>query len=277
MNKESITARLRNKSKKTGVQFNTLLSQFFFDEFLKKMSESEYSDHFTLKGGILMSSVLGLSNRATKDIDFLLNGFSMEKQSLTEVIDRIIGQHDQENVWFERDDEGEPIRDEDEYGGYRFHLTGHLANIRVRFGIDIATGDPVTPAAEKIDYMMVTDEVIRIRAYPLETVLAEKVQTILNRAEANGRSKDFYDVYEIWKMKSNELQTENLKQAFARTFTYRNTVMNEASALGILEKIENDEACRIRWGSYRNKNLYVGQLELSDVLKSCREIIKIIN
>lgn len=277
MNKDSVTTKLRNRSKETGVHFNILLTQFFFDEFLKQLASSEFKGYFTLKGGVLLSNLLGLSTRATMDIDFLMRGMQMDLQVLNQAIEAIISENDRSGLWFEFAREGEPIRDQDEYGGFRFFLIGHLSNIRVPFSVDIATGDPVVPEIKESAYTTVFGEIIKLNVYPLETVLAEKIQTILYRAEANGRSKDFYDIHIIWKLKSAEIDVSALRAAFDATFRYRNTAFDTNEADRILQIIENDHGCLSRWSNFKKKNPYVGELELADAVAACREIIRLVD
>ena len=277
MNKDSVTAKLRNRSKETGIHFNILLTQFFFDEFLKLLAGSEFKGYFTLKGGVLLSNILGLSTRATMDIDFLMRGMQMDLSVLNHAVKEIIRNNEHSGLWFEIAREGEPIRDQDEYGGFRFFLIGHLSNIRVPFSVDIATGNPVVPEIRESVYTTVFGEVISLNVYPLETVLAEKIQTILYRAEANGRSKDFYDIHIIWKLKSAEINIAALRSAFDATFRYRETAFDTDDAERILQIIENDHGCLSRWSNFKKKNPYVGELELADAVKACREIIRLVD
>ena len=202
MNKDSVTQKLRNKAKELGLNYNLVLSKFFFVEFLRLISNSAHRENFTLKGGMLLTYSLGVQNRATQDIDFLVNGFPLESAEMIKILLEIIEYNKQSDIWFELNENAEEIRAEDEYGGLKFHIIGHLANIRIPFSIDIATGDPIYPFPRVEKYSTILGEHIELKMYPLESVLSEKLQTVLARAENNSRSKDFYDIYAILKTKS---------------------------------------------------------------------------
>ena len=202
MNKDSITQKLRNKAKELDLNYNLVLSKFFLDEFLKLISISVHRENFMLKGGMLLTYSLGVQNRSTQDIDFLVKGFPIETVKLKKFLEEILGDTNKKDIWFEINGTAEEIRAEDEYGGIRFHLIGHLVNIRIPFSIDIATGDPIYPLPRLERYSTILGDNIELNMYPLETVLSEKLQTILTRAENNSRSKDFYDIYAILKNKA---------------------------------------------------------------------------
>lgn len=278
-NKDSILAKLKKTAETEKIPFNTVLTQFFFDEFISLLGKSLYKDKFILKGGVLMSFLFGINNRATVDIDFLASGFNMDGDSVKSTIEKIIAptnQKDQKSlVWFETG-KTEPIRDEDEYGGFRVHIIGHMANVRLPFGVDIATGDPVTPGIKEIPYQTVTDETILIYAYPLETILAEKVQTLIARQENNGRSKDFYDIHMLMKFKKKQIDPELVKTAASKTFAYRQTKTDKANALEIVDSLEKNALCRARWNTFVKKNPYAKGIEFNEVLSSCKQAIQLI-
>ena len=125
MNKDSVTRKLRNKAKELGLNYNLVLSKFFFDEFLKLLSNSVHRENFMLKGGMLLTYSLGVQNRATQDIDFLVKGFPLESAEMKKVLEEIMGDNKPSDIWFELNSTVEEIRAEDEYGGLRFHIIGH--------------------------------------------------------------------------------------------------------------------------------------------------------
>jgi predicted nucleotidyltransferase component of viral defense system len=274
MNKNSVTAQLRNKSKELKVNYAILQAFFFYEEFLKLFSQSPYQENFILKGGLLISAMTGISSRATADIDFLMNRQPMDESFLKTVIQEIIANPDTSTVYFEFT-KIEPIHDTDDYGGFRIHLRGRLSNIRQPFYIDIATGDPVTPEPEQFKYHSLFNETIPIKSYPLETILAEKIQTILIRADANGRSKDFYDVYLLMKLKGKEIRSFVLSQAIKNTFEYRKTeIPSKENSLLTLDLIQNDAGCNKRWTQYINKNPYTSRISFQTALQACRQILE---
>ena len=175
MNKDSVTEKLRKRAKELKLNYNLVLNQFFFDEFLKLLSISKYQNNFMLKGGMLLTYTLGIQNRATQDIDFLVKGLTIDAVQIKDILNTIISGADKSGVWFEVLNDGDTIRLEDKYGGVRYNIIGYLSNIRVPFSIDIATGDPIHPDAKVERYTTILNDDIYLRLYPLETVLAEKL------------------------------------------------------------------------------------------------------
>ena len=275
MNKDSITQKLRNKAKELDLNYNLVLSKFFFDEFLKLISVSVHRENFMLKGGMLLTYSLGVQNRSTQDIDFLVKGFPIETVKLKKILEEILGDTNKKDIWFEINDTANEIRAEDKYGGIRFHVIGHLENIRIPFSIDIATGDPIYPLPRLERYSTILGDVIELNMYPLETVLSEKLQTILTRAEINSRSKDFYDIYAILKNKFEVINIKELKVAVSMTFSYRKTEVSKDKAKVIVSHINKDSLVIERWKRYQNKNPYAKGIEFSEIIDSLNTLIEI--
>ena len=276
MNKDSITQKLRNRAKELDLNYNLVLSKFFFDEFLKLISISEHRENFMLKGGMLLTYSLGVQNRTTQDIDFLVKGFPIETIKLKKILEGILGDTNKKDIWFELNGTAEEIRAEDEYGGIRFHVIGHLANIRIPFSIDIATGDPIYPLPRLERYSTILGDIIELNMYPLETVLSEKLQTIFTRAENNSRSKDFYDIYAILKNKFEVINIKELKVAVSKTFSYRKTEVSKDEAKVIVSHIDNDSLIIERWIRYQKKNPYAKGIEFSEIIESLNTLIEIV-
>lgn len=274
MNKDSVTRKLRNKAKELGLNYNLVLSKFFFDEFLKLLSNSVHREHFMLKGGMLLTYSLGVQNRATQDIDFLVKGFPLESAEMKKVLEEIIGDNKQSDIWFELNSTVEEIRAEDEYGGLRFHIIGHLANIRIPFSVDIATGDPIYPFPRVEKYSTILGDNIELKMYPLESVLSEKLQTVLARAENNSRSKDFYDIYAILKNKLEVINVKELKVAVSMTFSYRKTDVSKDEAKNIIGHINEDSLIKERWTRYQKKNPYANGIEFSEITESLNALVE---
>ena len=275
MNKDSITQKLRNKAKELDLNYNLVLSKFFFDEFLKIISVSVHRENFMLKGGMLLIFSLGVQNRSTQDIDFLVKGFPIETVKLKKILEEILGDTNKKDIWFEINDTANEIRAEDKYGGIRFHVIGHLENIRIPFSIDIATGDPIYPLPRLERYSTILGDNIELNMYPLETVLSEKLQTILTRAENNSRSKDFYDIYAILKNKFEVLNIMELKVAVSMTFSYRKTEISKEKAKFIIRNINEDSLINERWKRYKKKNPYAKEIEFSEIIESLNTLIEI--
>ena len=276
MNKDSITQKLRNKAKELDLNYNLVLSKFFFDEFLKIISVSVHRENFMLKGGMLLTFSLGVQNRSTQDIDFLVKGFPIETVKLKKILEEILGDTNKKDIWFEINDTANEIRAEDKYGGIRFHVIGHLENIRIPFSIDIATGDPIYPLPRLERYSTILGDNIELNMYPLETVLSEKLQTILTRAENNSRSKDFYDIYAILKNKLEAVNVKELKVAVSKTFSYRKTEISKDEAKVIISHINKDSLIIERWIRYQKKNPYAKGIEFSEIIESLYTLIEIV-
>ena len=276
MNKDSVTEKLRKRAKELKLNYNLVLNQFFFDEFLKLLSISKYQNNFMLKGGMLLTYTLGIQNRATQDIDFLVKGLTIDAVQIKDILSTIISGADTSGVWFEVLNDVDNIRLEDKYGGVRYHIIGHLSNIRVPFAIDIATGDPIYPDAKIELYTTILNEDILLRLYPLESVLAEKLQTVLARAENNSRSKDFYDIYTIMKNNEKQVDMKALKVSVDLTFAYRKTHILKNAALNIVYQINNNDEIKSRWNRYQKKNPYAKDISFESVIIEIKRLVELV-
>lgn len=276
MNKDSVTEKLRKRAKELRLNYNLVLNQFFFDEFLKLLSISKYQNNFMLKGGMLLTYTLGIQNRATQDIDFLVKGLTIDAVQIKDILSTIISGADTSGVWFEVLNDVDNIRLEDKYGGVRYHIIGHLSNIRVPFAIDIATGDPIYPDAKIELYTTILNEDILLRLYPLESVLAEKLQTVLARAENNSRSKDFYDIYTIMKNNEKQVDMKALKVSVDLTFAYRKTHILKNAALNIVYQINNNDEIKSRWNRYQKKNPYAKDISFESVIIEIKRLVELV-
>lgn len=274
INKNSLQARINNLSTKTGVHPNILLKSFFFDAFLKRLATSKYADKFVFKGGFFLSTSLGINLRSTMDIDFLLRKMNLTMENIVNVLKEVSLIDIGDNVIFEYQSINE-IRQDDEYGGYNIVLLGKLENIKETISIDVATGDPITPSAVDYRYKcLFDDEILSFKAYNFETILAEKLQTILFRGIANSRSKDFYDIFIIYKLRWNDIDTKVLKEAFVNTCNYRGTVFAKDESLRIIDRIKNDSQMESRWKTYSKRNQFAKNIEFKDTLSPLETIIE---
>lgn len=274
INKNSLQARINNLSTKTGVHPNILLKSFFFDAFLKRLAASKYADKFVFKGGFFLSTSLGINLRSTMDIDFLLRKMSLTMENIVNVLKEVSSIDIGDNVIFEYQSINE-IRQDDEYGGYNISLLGKLENIKETISIDVATGDPITPSAMDYRYKcLFDDKILSFKAYNFETILAEKLQTILFRDVANSRSKDFYDIFIIYKLRWNDIDTKVLKEAFINTCNYRGTIFKKDEALRIVDRIKSDSQMESRWNTYSKRNQFAKNIEFKDALNPLETIIE---
>ena len=276
INKDSLKAKANNLAKSLNVSQNVIYNRFFYDAFLSRLSKSEYRDKFILKGGLYLSCVLGIETRSTMDIDFDLKKINLKKEMVLNAIKGILSIDTNDDIQFEITNIGN-IREEDQYGGFQITLQGKLENVRCQFGIDIATGDPIIPSEKNYDYKcLVTGEILQMKAYSLETVVSEKLETILSRGIFNSRSKDYYDLYILWGLQNTYLNKETLILAFKETCKYRKFEMNKDEAKELIEKIKNNEQINKRWENYCNTVGYTKNLDFMQVIGKIEELIDFI-
>ncbi len=273
MNKDKVIGRLKKCSNQYGVAFNIVLKQFFFEQFLQLLAKSEYADRFTLKGGMLLTFTLGIENRSTVDIDFLINRCEIKEDSLRSILVDIVNDRKEDDVWFEISEDGQKIREGDAYGGYRFRIIGHLENIREPFAVDIATGDPIYPSPTMETYKTIDGGEFSVKTYPLETVLAEKLHTTLSRGNENTRAKDFYDIYTIMNRKFDKLDKNALKMAVSMTFKYREMNINKQQAHGIVDNLAKNDDIKFSWERYSKRYSYTQGIELSEIIVQIKKLI----
>ena len=269
MNSMQLKDKLRNISKEKNVDFNTLLRLYMYDRFLERLSKSKYRDNFVLKGGFYLSTLFGVENRATMDIDTAFRNASFDEETIIKMINEIVSIKIDDNAKLSYLGI-ESIRDEDEYGGFRVTIQVEYETMKQSFHIDIATGNPITPKEIRYKYLpLLGDYYVDLYAYNMETVLAEKIETMLNRLELNGRTRDFYDIYLIYKKEWRSINIDHFRKAIDKTFTKRKYNGNPFEALDI---IRNSEILKERWNKYQRNFSYAEGIEFEDIM-NCLEIM----
>lgn len=272
MNRAKVIALCHKVAENTGLSFNTVLLYYFLENLLKRLAAGENKGRFIFKGGFLLSNVVGVQTRSTVDIDFLIRNLEMSPESIEQVLTPAL-EEESGDLAYEIQDIV-PIREADQYGGYRVRIACRLGNTRQILPLDIATGDPVTPSpVEYIFTSIFSDESIPIEAYPLETIIAEKLQTIYSRGFFNSRSKDYYDLHILYNSQRHHINEAILKEACRRTFRYRNTEFNLEKLRSLLESIKDDQSFLDRWRAYARKNNYVGEITFADVINSAIQLV----
>lgn len=270
---QAVKDKLRNISKEKNVDFNSVMRFYMYDRFVERLSKSKYKDNFILKGGFYLSKLFGLDNRSTMDIDTAIRKTKFTEENIIKMITEIINKDVDDNVKFGIK-KTEPIRDEDEYGGLRITINFTLENMRDSFHIDIATGDPIHPGPDDYKYeSLIGNEVYKVWSYNLETVLAEKIETILSKLEASSRMKDYYDIYLIHKFKFNKINKTKFRGAVEKTFEKREFNADLGANLNV---VKNSKILRDKWTSYSRKNSYARNLEFDETIKCLEEFINII-
>lgn len=273
MNKAKLTALCHKIAKQTGLTFNSIMIYYFLEVILKKLSKSSYANHYIFKGGFLLSNVIGVESRSTVDIDFLFHKQSLSEENVQQQLDDILTESKDDIQFLIQSIT--TIKESDDYGGYRATILCQLENIKQIIHLDIATGDVVTPQPITYDYKAIfDDEHFPIIAYTIETILAEKLQTIYSRSFLNSRSKDFYDIYILSKLKKDDIDFVQLKLSCERTFSYRDTELNFNNIIQLLKIFKNDPTQHQQWKNYSKKYHYTKDISFLEILD---EIIRLVS
>jgi predicted nucleotidyltransferase component of viral defense system len=244
-----------------------------YDRFIERLAASNYRDNFVLKGGFYLSTLFGLESRSTKDIDTAIKDANFTKENVENMINSIISIDINDGALIRLVEIGN-IREEDEYGGFRVVLNVYVDNIRESFQIDIATGDPITPKPIIYKYHPILgDNYVNVWSYNIETVIAEKLETILRRAEANSRIRDYYDLYLIYTKGWNDVKIDDLRKAVDKTFAKREYKGNILETISVLKE---SEIIKRLWDKYRNKYDYSKNVTYEDIMQCIDEIISVI-
>jgi predicted nucleotidyltransferase component of viral defense system len=268
-----LKARIKNLASKYHVPAQAVLQNFMLECLLERISISKYKDMIILKGGMLISSLVGISSRTTMDMDATLRGYPLTEETIQTAFADICAIQLDDEVSFEL---GylEPIRDDDEYGGYRVAIVARYEGINTPLKIDITTGDMITPGAIRYTFHSnFENKAIEVWAYTIETILAEKVETILRRSVLNTRPRDFYDVYIIMKTQRQAVSQETYLTALHATCEKRMSQKALQSKDEILRHIQSDPAMQQRWDRYCKENYYANGIKFDDVMDVLFEIM----
>ena len=248
-----------------------------FERILERISVSKYQDNFILKGGLLLSAMFGINNRMTKDMDTTITGIDVSKEKILKVLNEILSINLKDGVKFDVVNIVN-IRKDDEYGGNKYHIVGKLQSLKINLEIDISTGDKVTPRELKYKYPLIfEDRTITISSYNIETILAEKIETVLRRGIFNSRMKDFYDIYYFLTKLRKEIDINILKEAVGNTFAKRASFEYLNDYERIIDSIINNEKLEKLWNIYSNKYKYANDIDIKEVLNLLKDIIKELN
>ncbi len=277
INIESIKGKIRSLAEKKNLKSQEVLQIYFFERFLERLSKSNYKNNFVIKGGFLISSLIGIENRTTMDMDTTIKGIALKEEKIKEVVDEIININVEDGIKFEIKGISY-IREEDEYENFRISLIANVGKTKNPMKLDLTTGDVITPREIEYTYPCIfSKENIKIMAYPLETILAEKYETIIRRNIATTRMRDFYDLYTLYKLKKDEINYEILKEAVERTSNKRESQEIIKDYEEIIKDIKEDSYLRSLWEVYRSENKYIGNLTFDKVVGIVRIISNRIN
>ena len=270
-----LNALIRNMAKDKSINAQIILRNFMLERLLERISLSPYRENLILKGGMLVAAMVGLDTRATMDMDTTLKGYPLTEESVRSVFTDILAVPVEDHVTLTLK-KLEEIHDEAEYSGIRVTLEMLLDETRQTLKVDITTGDPITPAA--VDYsfrLLFEDRSIQIKAYNLETVLAEKLETIFSRSTANTRMRDFYDVYVLWHTRRNNISLPVLKEAFERTVRKRESdFLLRGGITEGAEALSGSKEMRELWTRYQKKYSYADDIAWEDAVAAAKQLYK---
>lgn len=271
-NAKSLIDESKNKAVQNNITVNEVLQNYMFERILERLSISEYKNNFILKGGVLLSSIMGIDTRTTMDMDTCLKGINLTEEQLYKVLKNILDTDVKDGVTFEIKN-SKPIREDDEYGGLKYNILAKFDNIKVNLSIDIATGDVITPGEIEYNYkMMFEDKALKIMTYNIESIIAEKFQTIISRNVLNSRMKDFYDLYYLIKYKT--FSKDDLRLAIEKTFDKRNTDIKLINSN--ISVIQESDLLQDLWKTYSQKHKYTKDIKFEDIIETIKKISKLI-
>ncbi|EHO52449.1 hypothetical protein HMPREF9099_01420 [Lachnospiraceae bacterium oral taxon 082 str. F0431] len=261
---------IRNLSKEVGIEAHVLIRKYMMERFLERVSSSKYNGSFILKGGMLVAAFVGVEARATMDIDTTIKGIPVTMVDMERTITEISNIDLEDNVKF-RIKKVSEIMDEAEYSGIRFSMDALLDGAVIPLKIDISTGDVITPREIAYSYkLMFEDRTIHIMTYPIETVLAEKLETVISRSITNTRMRDFYDIHIL--LKSQNIDADILALALERTAKKRGNFNLLENAEREMKAVNADEDMKRLWDIYQKKFKYAGEYTWDEVIHSVREL-----
>ena len=268
----SLKARIKNYAKDKHIAAQVVLQNYMFERFLARLSQSEYRDKFVIKGGMLIASIVGLDIRSTMDLDTTLRGLPLTEEKVLEAVGNIIRIDLEDEVKFETVSIN-TIRKDDNYGGFCVRINAIFDTMLIPLSIDVSTGDIITPGAILYEFGGIFDENVQIRlwGYNIETVMAEKTETILSRGVLNTRPRDYYDVYIIGTTQKFDRQV--FEDALSATAEHRGSIGNIADRAGIIDRISDSSDLQSMWKKYQRRFSYANDIKYEDIITVLRELL----
>ena len=272
-NAMQLKARINTRAKEAGIPAQSLMQSYLFERLLERLSKSKWRDNVVIKGGMLISSLVGVASRTTMDLDTTITGFTLTRESAEKVF-REVAVIDADDDWAFEFDRTEDIRETDDYPGIRVYLKAAYPPMVVPLKIDVTTGDSITPGPVAYDYPLLFDGgSIRLMSYPLETVLAEKFETVVSRGVTNTRPRDFYDILLLWRTRGDKCEIPTLREALERTCAKRGSTEMMEHWQTILDEVATDKAMLVLWDKYAKKNPYAAGIELAQCCETAKEVL----
>ena len=270
---EQIKGRIKSVAKQNNADARTLMRIYMMERFLERLAQSEYRDNFIIKGGILVTAMIGVAHRSTMDIDTSMKNLNLSAEDALRVVNQVKDIDLDDGVSFEVKDVSN-IMDEMEYPGIRVTMNANVGRLITPLKIDISTGDVITPRAIEFNYdLLLEDRSISLWSYNLETILAEKLQTVLARGILNTRMRDFYDIRMLLDTYEDKVNKAVLKDAFSATCKKRGTDHLQEQAEEIIKIIEADEQLQVLWRAYQKKYSYAADIDYASVISGVRKLM----
>ena len=270
---EQIKGRIKSVAKQNNADARTLMRIYMMERFLERLAQSEYRDNFIIKGGILVTAMIGVAHRSTMDIDTSMKNLNLSAEDALRVVNQVKDIDLDDGVSFDVKDVSN-IMDEMEYPGIRVTMNANVGRLITPLKIDISTGDVITPRAIEFNYdLLLEDRSISLWSYNLETILAEKLQTVLARGILNTRMRDFYDIRMLLDTYEDKVNKAVLKDAFAATCKKRGTDNLQEQAEEIVKIIEADEQIQVLWRAYQKKYSYAADIDYASVIRGVRKLM----
>ena len=270
---EQIKGRIKSVAKQNNADARTLMRIYMMERFLERLAQSEYRDNFIIKGGILVTAMIGVAHRSTMDIDTSMKNLNLSAEDALRVVNQVKDIDLDDGVSFEVKDVSN-IMDEMEYPGIRVTMNANVGRLITPLKIDISTGDVITPRAIEFNYdLLLEDRSISLWSYNLETILAEKLQTVLARGILNTRMRDFYDIRMLLDTYEDKVNKAVLKDAFAATCKKRGTDHLQEQAEEIVKIIEANEQLQVLWRAYQKKYSYAADIDYASVISGIRKLM----
>lgn len=267
-NDASLRGKCKAIAKKHGIMAQEVMQMYLFERFLARLERSEYADRFVLKGGLLISSLIGVENRTTMDMDATLQAISLDEENISRMISDIcsIGCDDCVLFVFES---VEPIREDDDYGGLRVHIRSRFGRMDTPMKIDLTTGDAITPGAIEYLFPMMFDEgSLHVMSYPLATCVAEKYEALVKRGTLTTRARDLYDIYRFVELYGGSLDWASVSKAIGKTAKHRGSAELMGDFSRVCDEMQASTAIRSMWEAYARDNFFAVSISLEDTLNA---------
>lgn len=268
----SLKAKINNYAKSNNIAAQVVLQNYMFERFLARMSKSEYKEKFVIKGGMLISAIVGLDTRSTMDLDTTLKNLQLTEEKIIETIQAICKIDLEDGVCFNILSLS-PIRKDDRYGGICVRINAIYDTIITPLSIDVSSGDVITPSAVQYEFTGIFDNEVRIKlwGYNIETVMAEKLETILTRGIFSTRPRDYYDIYILCTTQKYDITV--LKEALNATAIHRGSLEKITDTASILKNIFDSEELQDAWTKYQNKFLYAKDITYKEIMEILERLL----